>query len=176
MMRKKGWLAACVVAGVIMCSSAMAAEHKFGYVSIQKAATESVAGKAATGKLNEQFNQARENLAAEEGEIKKLEETLNKQGMMLTDKVRREKLKEYLRRKRNFERSVKDAEAELQIKEEELKDEILEDLIPIVQKYGKENGFTFIFEKERSSILFAPDDLDITDKIIAIYDEQYKKK
>jgi len=175
-MKKRVWLAAGIVAGALICSPAMAAENKFGYVSIQKAATESVAGKEATGKLNEQFNQARENLATDEAEIKKLEEALNKQGMMLTDKVRREKLKEYLRRKRNFERSVKDAEAELQLKEEELKDEILEDLIPIVQKYGKENGFTFIFEKDRSSMLFALDELDITDKVIAIYDAQYKKK
>lgn len=175
-MKKIVWLAACIVTGVIISSPAMAGENKFGYVSIQKAATESLAGKQATGKLNEQFNQARENLSTEEAEIKKIEETLNKQSMMLTDKVRREKLKEYLRRKRNFERSVKDAESELQLKEEELKDEILEDLIPIVQKYGKENSFTFIFEKDRSSILFAPDELDITDKVIAIYDAQYKKK
>jgi Skp family chaperone for outer membrane proteins len=51
----------------------------------------------------------------------------------------------------------------------------LEDLIPIVQKYGKENNYSIIFEKADRVLLYASDALDITDKIIAIYDAQYKK-
>ena len=58
----------------------------------------------------------------------------------------------------------------------ELKNEILEGLLPVIQKYGKENAYSIIFGKSEVLLLYASDGLDITDKIVAIYDAEYKNK
>ena len=49
-------------------------------------------------------------------------------------------------------------------------------LIPIIQKYGKENGYSIIFGKSDVLLLYASESLDITDKITPIYDAEYKNK
>ena len=94
---------------------------------------------------------------------------------MLTDSVRREKEKDFLRRQRDYERQVKDSKSEVQLKEAELTNDILQDLIPIIQEYGKKNGYTIIFEKNERNILYASDAIDLTAKVTAIYDAQYNK-
>ena len=159
----------------LWCSICCAGDYKLGYVSIQKAVIDSLAGKEAMAKFQEVVKEMEDDILREKAEIEKLGEVLQKQSMMLTDDIRREKEKDFLRRKRDYERQVKDSQGEVQLKEAELTNDILEDLIPIVQKYGKENNYSIIFEKADRVLLYASDALDITDKIIAIYDAQYKK-
>ena len=176
-MKRLVCVSAIITAAVFMlCSASSAGEYKFGYVSIQKAVTESVAGKKALDKFGEQVKQTEQDLLKEKEDIEKLGEMIQKQSMMLTDEVRREKEKEFLRRQRDYERLVKDSKTELQIKEAELTNDILEDLLPIVQKYGKDNKYSIIFEKSERVLLYADEALNLTDKIIAIFDAQYQKQ
>jgi outer membrane protein len=174
---KKFLFSASVLFSVFLfCSTVSAGEYRFGYVDIQKAVMDSLAGKEAMESFQEEVRKIEEDILKEKEEIEKLGEVLQKQSMMLTDDVRREKEKDFLRRQRDYERKVKDSKAELQIKEAELTNDILEDLIPIIEDYGKKNNYSIIFEKSKRILLYASDALDITDKIITVYDAQYKKK
>jgi outer membrane protein len=157
-------------------SPAAAADYKLGYIDIQKAVAESMAGKEAGERFKTDIKKAEDGLLKEKNEVEKLGEMLEKQSVMLTDEVRRDKEKDFLRRKRDYERMLKDQQTELQIKEAELKNEILESLLPIIQKYGKDNGFSIIFGKSDVMLLYASETLDLTDKIVALYDEEYKTK
>jgi len=173
---KKYVLAATLLATLFMITTdGSAAEYKFGYVAIQKAVVESIAGKDAMAKFQKEVKEIEDTILKEKAEIEKLGEVLQKQSMMLTDSVRREKEKDYMRRQRDYERQVKDSKAEVQLKEAELTNDILEDLIPVIQKYGKDNGYTVIFEKNERNILYASETIDLTDKVIAIFDAQYNK-
>ncbi len=174
---KKSFCAVSILISVFMvCSVCAAADYKLGFVDIQKAVTESLAGKAANDRFTEEAEKMKDDILKEKESIEKLGEVLQKQSMMLTDDVRREKEKDFLRRQRDYERQVKDSKTELQIKEAELTNDILEKLLPVVKKFGKDNGFSIIFEKSERMVLYADDALDLTDKIIAIYDAQYRKK
>ena len=174
-MKKQLFTAAFLLAVLLISNKSFAVEYKFGYVAIQKAVIESAAGKDSMSKFQEEIRTIENTILKEKASIEKLGEVLQKQSMMLTDSVRREKEKDFLRRQRDYERQVKDSKSEVQLKEAELTNDILEDLIPTIQEYGKKNGYTIIFEKNERNILFASDDIDLTDKIIAIYDEQYNK-
>lgn len=167
--------AALLITVLIITASVSAAEYKFGYVAIQKAVVESAAGKDAMTKFQDEVKDIEDTILKEKAEIEKLGEVLQKQSMMLTDSVRREKEKDFIRRQRDYERQVKDSKAEVQLKEAELTNDILEDLIPIIQKYGEDNGYTIIFEKNERNILYASETIDLTDKVIAIFDAQYGK-
>ena len=172
---KRLFTALCLLAVLLISNNSFAADDKFGYVAIQTAVVESAAGKDTMAKFQEEIKEIEDSILKEKASIEKLGEVLQKQSMMLTDSVRREKEKDFLRRQRDYERQVKDSKSEVQLKEAELTNEILEDLIPLIQKYGKKNGYTIIFEKNERNILYASDAIDLTQKIIEIYDAQYKK-
>ncbi len=165
-----------VLAVFMFCSFCSAGEYKFGYIDIQKAVTESLAGKEAMQKFEGEVKKMEEEILQDKDEVEKLGEIIKKQSMLLTDDVRREKEKDYLRKQRDFERKVKDSKTELQIKEAEFTNDILEDLIPIVQKYGKENNYSIIFQNEVRVLLYVSDALDLTEKIMSIYDAQFQKE
>jgi len=167
--------AAILVPLLIISSKSFAGDYKFGYVAIQKAVIESAAGKDAMAKFQKDVKEIEDTILKEKASIEKLGEVLQKQSMMLTDSVRREKEKDYIRKQRDYERQVKDSKSEVQLKEAELTNDILEDLLPIIQKYGKDNGYTVVFEKNERNILYASDSIDLTDKVIAIFDAQYNK-
>jgi outer membrane protein len=175
-MKKVLFSAPVVVALFLFSSMCSAGEAGFGYVAIQRAVTESIAGKEAMKRFEEDIREIEQDILKEKEDIEKLGEMLQKQSMMLTDSVRREKEKDFLKRQRDYERMVKDSKTDVQIKEAELTNEILEDLVPLVQKYGKENGYAIIFEKNDRILLYASDAIDLTGKVITLYDEQYKKK
>ena len=175
-MKKLSALAVVTIMLVAWASVCAAADIKLGYVDLQRAVSESIAGKQATEAFKQEVKQMEEDLLAEKGQIEKLGEVLQKQSMMLTDSVRREKEKEFLRRQRDYERRVKDSKTELQIKEAEMTNDILEELLPIVEKYGKDKGFTAILEKEERYFLFLDETLDLTDTIIGLFDKQYRAK
>lgn len=175
MVKRSGFFAAAIACTVLMFGMpAAGADYKIGYVDIQRAVSESIAGKEASERFKTEVKKAEDSLLKEKNEVEKLGEALEKQSVMLTEDVRREREKDFLRRKRDYERMLKDQQTELQIKEAELKNDILESLLPIIQQYGKENGFSIIFGKSDVLLLYASDALDITDKIVALYDEAYK--
>ena len=175
-MKKCFSTAAIVCAAFLAASVCSAADLKIAYVDIQKAVGESAAGKSAGEKFKGDVKKAEDSLMKEKTVVEKLGETLEKQMAMLSEDARREKEKDFLRRKRDYERLLKDQQGELQIKEAELKNEILSGLIPIIQKYGKENGYSIIFGKSDVLLLYASEALDITDKITVIFDAEYKNK
>jgi outer membrane protein len=154
----------------------MAGDYKIGYVDMQRSVNESLAGKEAMQKFEEEVKKTEEDLMKDKEDVEKLGEIIKKQSMMLTEDVRREKEKDYLRKQRDFDRKVKDSKSELQLKEAELTNEILEELIPIVQKYGKDNNYSIIFQNEIRILLYASESLDLTDKVMVIYDAEYRKK
>lgn len=174
-MKKQLFTTAFLFAVLLISNKSFAEESKFGYVAIQIAVIESAAGKDTMAKFQEEIKAIEDTILKEKASIEKLGEVLQKQSMMLTDSVRREKEKDFLRRQRDYERQVKDSKSEVQFKEAELTNDILQDLIPIIQEYGKKNGYTIIFEKNERNILYASDAINLTAKVTAIYDAQYNK-
>jgi outer membrane protein len=70
---------------------------------------------------------------------------------------------------RDFERSYKDSQAELQQKDNELTIELLKELQGVIEAFGKENGYSIILEQSSSSVLYGAPELDLTEQIIARY-------
>ena len=61
----------------------------------------------------------------------------------------------------------KDAQDDLQSKDEELTRNILTDIEKVVQDYGKKNNYNFIFIKN-DSMIYADEAVDLTDQILAL--------
>ena len=150
-----------------------ASDYKLAFVDLQKALNLSKAGQDAKEKFAKEVEEAEEKLALKQEELKKLKEILEKQSAMLTEETLKEKEKDYQAKLRDFKRLYEDSQNELKLQDNEAVKAILEELVKVTQKYGKENGFTFIFEKSESALLFANEARDVTEAILKIYDRQY---
>lgn len=172
---KKGCLigAAFMLSMMVRLASPAAAEYRLAYVDLQKALNLCRAGQEAKEKFAKKVEKAEQSLAGRQEELKKLQESIEKQGSMLTESALNEKRKEYEAKLRDFRRLYDQSQEELKAQDNDAVKEILAELVKVTQSYGKEKGYTFVFEKSESALLFADDSTEITDEIIKRYDAVY---
>jgi outer membrane protein len=149
------------------------AQVKIGFIDVQRAITESAAGKRAKEKFQSQVKKAEVDLLKEKTELERLKTELDKKGPLLKDDERRNLEGDLQRRYVNYQRSMSDQQQELRQKEGEMTADILKDLEKIVNEVGKAEKFTLILE--RSQILYSDQGIDITNKVIDVYNSRSKK-
>lgn len=149
---------------------------KIGTVSFEKIFNNSAGGKAVKNQINKEGRGMNADLEKIQKEIKELQQMLEKDGGsgVLNESARENKKWELDRKinevkalKRRFDRKIQ----ELQIR---LINGVKKDVLKIVADYSKKEGYLLIIED--INIVYAPQTLDITDKIIQLYDKSYAKK
>ncbi len=169
-----------VTALALMCvlgiaSAASAAEGtKLGFVDVQKVLLLSEAGKEAKEQLSLRANKYEGEKNSREEELKKLKADLEKQSVLLSETARGAKEKDYQQKYKEYQRFVKDAQDDLQAKNEELTNKLVDEIIKVIQGYGKSNGYTFIFVRNES-MLYADDKADLTDEMLKTFNASKKK-
>jgi outer membrane protein len=149
---------------------------KIGYVDLQKALNLSSAGKAAKEKMKAKFKEYDVDVQKKQDELKKLKDELEKQAMLLSAEARASKERDYQQKVKDYQRLTKDIQEELQQTDADYTRKILEEIFKVVQQIGKQEGFTLILEKTESSILYASDGIDMTDRVIQAFDKQSNGK
>jgi outer membrane protein len=145
---------------------------KIGFVDIQKAITESAAGKKAKARFDAQVKKAESELLKEKQELERLKADFDKKGPLLKDDERRNLEADLERRFRQYQRTGQDHQQELRQKEGELTSDILKELQQVVIEIGKAEKFTMILE--RSQLLYSDQAIDITGKVIETYNKKVK--
>jgi outer membrane protein len=164
-----------LVLSLFAAAPVLAAEVKLGYVDLQKALNLSAAGKDAKEKIQKKVKEHEGAIETRQTELKKLKDDLEKQALLLSDEARGGKERDYQQKLKDFQRYTKDIQEELQQKDADFTRQILEDLFKVIKGIGEKEGYTMIFEQSESSLLFADDKVDLTDKVIKAYDAQSKK-
>lgn len=169
---KRLMLLVMVVSLLAAAPAVMAADAmKVGYVDLQKALNLSSAGKAAKEKMKAKFKDYDANVQKKQDELKKLKEDLEKQAMLLSAEARAAKERDYQQKVKDYQRLTKDIQEELQQADADYTRKILEEIFKVVQQIGKQEGYTLVFEKTESSILYASDGIDMTDRVIQAFDK-----
>jgi len=144
---------------------AFAAEAKLGTVDMQKLLMLSDAGKDAKEQLALRAAKYEAEKNVKEEELKKLKGELEKQSVLLSESARGGKEKDYQQKLKEYQRFLKDAQEDLQAKNDEFTNRIVDEIVKLVQEYGKKSGYTFIFVKNESMI-FMDDRVDLTDELL----------
>jgi len=155
----------------LIASPAMAVDQKIGYVDLQKALNLSAAGKEAKEKIKVKVQSYDAEVQGRQEELKKLKDDLEKQAMLLSEEARNAKERDYQQKVKDYQRFTKDIQETLQQTDADLTRKILESLLKIVQEVGKSEGYSIILEKTESSIVYADESTDISDKVIAAFDK-----
>jgi Skp family chaperone for outer membrane proteins len=157
----------------LIASPALAqqSDARIGIIRLQDALTGCKEGKAARKKLQADFQGKQNQLKNRESALKRRYEQLEKQK---NSGVPETKLRSDLA---SFQKSVLEAQQlrqklqqALAEKEAQLTRKILASMKPLIAKIARKGGYTVILDA--GQVLHAPSDLDVTDKLIRLYDKE----
>lgn len=141
------------------------ADSKLGNVDMQKILMLSDAGKDAKEQLAIKAAKYEAEKNLKEEDLKKLKGELEKQSVLLSESARVAKEKDYQQKLKEYQRFLKDAQDDLQAKNDEYTNKIVDEIVKVVQEFGRKNGYTYIFVKNESMI-FMDDKVDVTDELL----------
>ena len=170
----KRFIIALLVVFALPLSVFAADGTKFGSVDIQKVLLMSEAGKEAKDQLGQKAAKYETEKNAKEAELKKLKGELESQGVVLNESARGAKERDYQQRLKEYQRFLKDAQEDLQAKNDEFTGRIVDDIVRVAQEYGRKNGYTAIFVKSETMIYLDPT-ADVTDEVLNAFNASRKK-
>jgi outer membrane protein len=170
-MKKCLWplFAACIL--LILAPVAMAAAPgpvRIGIVDTQKIMRDSKAAKEARDSFLKERGAKQAIFAGQEKEVLKLQDELKNMDAKAPADARKAKAEKLGQEIKELKRLKDDIEEELKRKEVELTSKILRDVHRLVVDYRKKEGLTVVLQK--SAVIDYDSAVDITDRIIKIYD------
>ncbi len=145
-----------------------AADVKIGVIDIQRIMRESKAAQNARAVFLKEVQEKRGVLNTKEKEVQDLQEELRKNASEMAASVRKEKSEQLSREVKELNRLKSDLEEELKKRDNEMTQTLLKEISEVVQEYRKKEKFTVI--QEKNTLVAYDDAIDITDKIIKLYD------
>ncbi|RLB81246.1 MAG: hypothetical protein DRH17_09685 [Deltaproteobacteria bacterium] len=142
---------------------------KIGVVDFQRIIDKSNAGKRSSVEIKSQGKKMEQILKEKGAEIEELKKTLDQKALVMSEDVREAKEKD-LRIKINdlksLQRRYQDVLSELNVN---LSKQIMKDVFEIVERIGKREGYLLIIDRRIGGVIYAPNAIDITDKVIQEY-------
>lgn len=147
------------------------ANFQAAYIDMQAAIQATTAGKNAKKNLETEFNKKKDELKKKEGDLKTEADEFEKKRMVLSEKVRGEKQASLQKKMMEFQQELQQSQVNIQKKERELTEPILEKLQKIIGDVAKKKNFSMVFEKASQSVMWAKADLDITDEVVKEFEK-----
>jgi outer membrane protein len=147
---------------------------KIGIIDLQKILETSDAGKSIQNELKAHKDKMESDLQQKGAEIETIGKRLEREAMVMSKDMREEKEREQRIKINDFKTLQKKYRAELQKLEVQLMNELQDDLKNLVETIGKKEGYLMIINK--LGVLYAPNSIDITDKVIQQLNAMTAKK
>jgi|GEM_PF-3148047 len=167
----------CSIFAVIVMSSFLCAQTKVGFVNSTRAVTETEEGKAEVQKIENWAKGEQDKIAAMQNEANEKKQQLRNQQNMLSDEKKAELIEDIDRLETTIKRVQEDAQKEYERLMQEFGRKMDRKMSPLFNKYAKDNNYTMILYISPQSIsqviAYYSEDNDITDEIIALYNQTY---
>lgn len=149
---------------------------KLGFFDKQALVDRSEMGKEGLEKLKAQMLPIREKLDTAQQEIEELEAEFKKKELVWSDDVKKTKFQEIRSKRAMLRQGVDQANRLLTEKERELLMPLQKKVVEIVARIGKEDGYAMIFELGNGGIWYAPNSLNLTERIVQELDEFHARE
>ncbi len=171
---------------IIMASTAFAAGGRIAYVDSQTVFDKTKLGKKYQGIVREYYESRKKILDEYADEIQKMQEdyTKQKQAKLLNEKAQKEKEEAIGRKINEFDKKRSEFSGEIGKKNEELSNEFNQQMVAVIKEIVKREKVSLVLNKtinimskaEVPSVLYADDDLDLTDKVVVEMDKKDETK
>lgn len=163
-------IVAAAITAMLPATAAFAQAGKVAVIDVQRLVTDSVAGKEALARLKKLQDEKIAEGKAKNDEVDALRKRINEGRLSLADDKISELEKQLEEKVTGLRRFQEDAEREFNKSRETTFGEIERRVFPVIEQVGKEGGYTFIFNKFQSGLLYAEEAADITNQIIQRFD------
>jgi outer membrane protein len=119
---------------------------------------------AANKELQQQFGEREQSLRKLAEGIQQMEKTYQTDSAIMSEEQKRKAEDNIVQNKRRFQFEQQSLKEDLQSKQRELLQGVQAAIKAVIQSYGKENGYDFIFTD--TSIAYASEAVDITEDIL----------
>lgn len=160
-----------MAASTMLATGAHAADMKIGFVDMQKAVQSTDSGKKAKKDLETEFEKKKKELQAKEGDLKKMGEDLEKKKSVLSEEALAKKQGEFQEEMMKYREVVGKSQMDLQKKERDLTQPILDKMRRVIEKVAKEKGYNMVLENN-AMVLFAAKDNDLTDDVVKAFEKE----
>jgi outer membrane protein len=171
-----------ILASIFLISlSAQASAGKTGYMDIQTIFNKTILGKKYQGILRGYYESRKKILDRDADEIQKLREDYDKQkqAKLMSESAQKEQEETLSRKINEFEKIRAEFTDEINKKDEELLNEFNRQVLAVLKEIAKREKISLILNKtisvskaEIPSVMYADEDLDMTDKIITEMDKK----
>ena len=159
----------------LMLSSSLFAQPlalRIAVLDVQRILVESEPGRKAIEDLKVLQEESVATARTRQEDVKVLQDKINEGRLSLSADRLAEMEKQLEAKVLDFRRFQEDMERELNRKRDEAFAKIERDVMPIVDEVGKAEGYTLIFNKFQSGLVYADQQVDITDAVIVKYNEK----
>ncbi len=161
------WTVSIALAGLaLLAAGSVAAETKIAVIDVERVVRDSDPGKGSLQKLKELQDAKVEEGRALQASLDELKDRFNKQRFTLTDDKLEELSKEIEDKNIALKRYQDDAQRALDEARRKALDGLEAKIMPIITQLGTEQGYTLIFNKFQSGLVYASETVDITDEVI----------
>jgi outer membrane protein len=161
------------VLALALTLTAQAQQGKFAVINIQGAIISTKDGQKAAAELNAKTAPKKKELEQRQNEINSLQDQLNKGSNTLSETAKSDLYKNIEAKKKNLQREVEDAQADLEADQQKLLQQLGQKILAVIEKYSRDNGYTLVVDvsSQQTPVLYASPSIDITKEIIEIYDK-----
>ena len=143
---------------------------KIGLVDMQKILRESKAATIARNNLLKELEGKKNQIIAKTQAVQTLEQEIAKLPPTTPEAQQRQKAEQLKLEVRELNNLRQDVEEEIKRKDREMAQKIFGEIMQVIRNYARNERFNLIVE--RSTVIMAEESLDITDKILKLYDSQ----
>ena len=157
---------AAVAAAQSPPSTAPASAIRIAVIDVERLVRDSALGKEAFNRVKKISDDKKAENDRLQKELRDIEQKLSAQGQSLSDDKREQLQKQYNEKSIDYKSFTEKASRDLdQVQKKELAD-LERRVFPIITQLGKERGYTLIFNKFQSGLVFADDAADITEDVL----------
>ena len=148
---------------------------RIGVVDFQRILEVSTPGKSAQAEIKKQGEKMESELKKKGSELEKLKKKLEREILVMSKEMREEKEREFRIQINDFKSLEKKYKAEFKVLNNRLVNTIKKDVFELIKEIGKKEGYLLIVEKNEAGVMYSPASIDITDKLIPLYNKKVVK-
>lgn len=172
----KKTLTALIVVTLVLYGTCAVAADKIAFINVKSILFQSQAGKDAAEELKKIVDKKKVSITEKEEELKALKADLEKQRAVLTEDAYKEKELDYQKKFRDYKRFIEDSNQEMQLKEQELFQKLIPEIMKVVSSIGEKEDYTMIVDIGTGLLPYYSKAKDITEEVIEKYNKEYGKK
>ena len=149
---------------------------KIGVIEFQRILETSSAGKASQAEISKQGKAMEAELMNNKDELEEIKKRIDREALVMTKEMREEKEREFRIKINDLKTLEQKFKQELSNLNKRLVKRMQDDVFELVEEIGKKEGYLLVVERLEGGVVYAPKTIDITDKLIQLYNTRFSQK